>query len=128
MPVYLGAAPVIRVVPGLSVPTGAPTYRWLTAPVGLATRRQLAALGLRPGGTAPVAYLEWRRGRRWAGLYPIHHAVPKRPATPAQRAALAQAMTARRTCPVCGKDAGYVLPTRYRTCIDCHPTNWSTAA
>jgi hypothetical protein len=118
----------IRAVPDLDLPTTPPTYRWGWAPVGLATRRQLASLGLRPGRLSPVAYLEWRHGRRWAALYPIHHAKPKRRATPAQLAALDRAMRARRTCPICGTDTGYVLPTRWGVCIDCHPTNWSTAA
>jgi hypothetical protein len=127
-PTAAGVGRVLRAVPDLVLPADPPTYRWGWAPGGLATRRQLAALGLRPGRTRPAAYLEWRRGDRWAALYPIHLAVPKRPATPAQLAALDKAMTARRTCPVCGTDVGYVLPTRYRACIDCHPTNWSTAA
>lgn len=126
MPTYLGAAPTIRAAPGMSLPTDFPSYRWLAAPVGLATRRQLAALGLRPAQMAPVAQITWRRGARWAGLYPIHLAVPKRTPTARQLAALDLAMAARRTCPACGTDVGYVLPTRFRVCIDCHPTKWST--
>jgi hypothetical protein len=33
---------------------GIPTYPWRWAPEGLATKRQLRALGLRPGGQEPV--------------------------------------------------------------------------
>src|SRR5438270_386847 len=38
------------------------------APAGLATRRQLRAMGKRPGGQDITAVIVWRRGRRWAGL------------------------------------------------------------
>lgn len=80
------------------------------APTGLATRRQLRAMGKRPGGQDLTAVIEWRRGHRWAGLYRIDQAADVRPMTPARRAALARAMTARRTCRTCGLDAGYCLP------------------
>lgn len=121
MAAYLGAAPIIAADPDLAVPTDYPAFRWLCAPVGLGTRRQLAARGLRPGGAQPVARIVWRRGRRWAALYVIHHAVPKRTPTPAQLAALDRAMQARRTCRTCGRDAGYCLPTSWTGCLDCHP-------
>lgn len=87
-----------------------PTYRWGWAPAGLATRRQLAACGLRPGGAEPVACVGWRRGRRVAELYDVATAKPKRAMTPAKWAALAAAMRARRTCRDCATDVGYVLP------------------
>ncbi len=48
--------------PGDDDPDGLPAFRWLCAPVGLGTRRQLAALGLRPGGAEPVARIVWRKG------------------------------------------------------------------
>lgn len=118
---YLGAAPIIRPDPGMTIPEDFPTYRWLYAPAGYATRRQLRVLGLRPGGMEPVARITWRRGERVAYLYPIHLAVPKRPPTPAQLRALARAMTARRTCRACGRDAGYCLPRRWSGCLDCTP-------
>jgi hypothetical protein len=94
-------------------------FKFRLAPAGLATRRQLSACGLRPGGAQPVASLSWRRGRRIAYLYDVTAAVPKRPMTPAKWTALDQAMRARRTCPDCGADAGYVIPTRYGRCVDC---------
>ncbi|MFI7586259.1 RRQRL motif-containing zinc-binding protein [Spongisporangium articulatum] len=90
------------------------------APAGLATRRQLSACGLRPGGARPVAGLSWRRGERWADLYSLAAAKPKRPMTPAKAEALAKAMRARRTCPTCARDAGYVIPTSLGCCLDCH--------
>jgi hypothetical protein len=80
----------------------------------------LAAWGLRPGGAAPVARLVWARGRRWADLYRIDRARAKRAMTPARWAALDAAMTARRTCRTCARDAGYVISTRLGHCLDCH--------
>jgi hypothetical protein len=124
--VYLGAAPIIRPDPDLTVPSDYPSLRWLCAPAGLATRRQLAALGLRPGGAQPVARIVWRRGRRFADLYVIHLAVPKRTATPRQLAALGRAMRARRTCPACQQDAGYCLPRTWTACLNCQ-TNGTAA-
>ncbi|WP_327586397.1 hypothetical protein OHA25_04855 [Nonomuraea sp. NBC_00507] len=104
-------------------PTGAefgiPTYPYRMAPNGLATRRQLAALGLRPGGQDIQAQIIWRRGKRVAYLYAIDQAKPKRAATTAQLVALERAMQARRTCPDCLRDVGYCLPKRYGTCLDC---------
>jgi hypothetical protein len=109
-------------------PTGAtwgiPTYPWRLAPDGMATRRQLRAKGLRPGGQ-PVAAQVMRRSRRRksgcsvAFLYRIDLAKPVQPMTPAKRAALAAAMLARRTCPACQSDAGYVIPTSLGTCVTC---------
>ncbi|HET9655405.1 MAG TPA: RRQRL motif-containing zinc-binding protein [Kineosporiaceae bacterium] len=112
----------------MTLPTDYPAFRWLCAPAGYATRRQLAALGLRPGGMEPVARITWRRGRRIAYLYPIHLAVPKRPATPTQLRALARAMTARRTCRACGRDAGYCLPRSWSSCLDCQESGVDIAA
>ena len=100
---------------------GIPTYPWRMAPPHLATRRQLAAMGLRPGGQQVVAQVLWRR-RRGLGvayLYDTRRALPKRTPTAAQRAALAKALAARRTCPRCGIDRGYVLPRRLGCCLDC---------
>ncbi|MDT0307020.1 RRQRL motif-containing zinc-binding protein [Streptomyces sp. DSM 44917] len=100
-----------------------PTYPWRCAPEGLATRRQLRARGLRPGGHDPVAVLERprRRGRPplVAFLYRIDHAAPVRPMTAARRAALARAMLARRTCPACQRDAGYCIPRSLGCCVPC---------
>ncbi|MEU8468255.1 RRQRL motif-containing zinc-binding protein [Streptomyces sp. NPDC029006] len=101
---------------------GIPTYRWRLAPDGLATRRQLRALGLRPGGQDVVAQLERPRRRRGplvAYLYEVGKAKPVRPMTPAKCAALAKANTARRVCPECGRDAGYVIPAELGMCTPC---------
>ena len=76
---------------------GIPTYHWRTAPPGLATRRQLAAQGLRKGGQPPVAMI--RRGQRlWAHLYAVDVAKPQFTKTPAKLAAVHTAARARRRC------------------------------
>jgi hypothetical protein len=106
-------------------PTGAvhgtPTYPWRMAPDGLATRRQLRAADLSPGGQPVVAQVMWHRHNadRVAYLYRVGLARPKRIPTPAQLRAVALALAARRWCPDCGRDAGYVLPIRYGTCWAC---------
>ncbi|WP_327265276.1 hypothetical protein OG444_30855 [Streptomyces sp. NBC_01232] len=103
--------------------TTLPSYSWRLAPDGLATRRQLRAAGLRPGGQEVVAQVERPRRRRGplvAFLYRIELARPVRPMTPAKAAALAKANTARRTCPTCRRDAGYVIPTLLGMCVACH--------
>ncbi len=71
----------------------APRYRWRCAPAHLRTRRQLAAVGLRPNGQDIAGFLPYRRHGRAcvAYLYDINLAAPKRRATPAQLAALARA-------------------------------------
>jgi hypothetical protein len=106
-------------------PTGArfglPTYPFRMAPDGLATTRQLRAQGLRPGRQPIAAQILWRRGDRKAYLYRLDAAQPKRPATPAQLAALAKAMLVRRTCATCGLVKDYFIPTRYGECLDCTP-------
>ncbi|MFD3946835.1 RRQRL motif-containing zinc-binding protein [Streptomyces sp. NPDC058579] len=118
-------------------PTGAkygiPTYPWRYAPDGYATRRQLRALGLRPGGQ-PVAAQVMRRSRgRKSGvlvghLYRVDLAKPVRPMTSRKWGALALAMLARRTCPQCRTDAGYVIPTSLGTCVPCaYPDEQRTA-
>ncbi|PWJ06809.1 hypothetical protein DKG34_15375 [Streptomyces sp. NWU49] len=99
-----------------------PVYRWRLAPDGLATRRQLRALGLRPGGQDVAAQLERPRRRRGplvAYLYRVDDAKPVRPMTPAKWAALAKANTARRLCPECRRDAGYVIPPSLGMCTPC---------
>ncbi|MFE3659822.1 RRQRL motif-containing zinc-binding protein [Streptomyces sp. NPDC059165] len=99
-----------------------PVFRWRLAPDGYATRRQLRARGLRPGGQDVAAQLERPRRRREplvAYLYLVDLAKPVRPMTPARWAALAKANTARRTCPQCRRDAGYVIPPSLGTCVTC---------
>ncbi|WP_198357126.1 RRQRL motif-containing zinc-binding protein [Streptomyces fildesensis] len=105
-----------------STPGTLPRHVWRCAPDGLATRRQLRALGLRPGGQgvqAEVFRPRYRRGPLVAYLYRIDLAKPVRPMTPAKWAALALANTARRICPDCHRDAGYVIPTSLGCCVTC---------
>lgn len=103
---------------------GIPTWPWRMAPAGLATRRQLAARGLRPGGQPIAAQILWRRygQTRTAYLYPIAAARPRRTATPAQLRAIGAALLARQHCPTCRRHVGYFIPRRYGECLDCHDT------
>ncbi|WP_326590258.1 RRQRL motif-containing zinc-binding protein [Streptomyces sp. NBC_01294] len=101
---------------------GIPTYPWRLAPEGMATRRQLRAEGLRPGGQPIAAQLlrpRFRRGPLVAYLYRIELAKPVRPMTSRKWGALALAMLARRTCPECSTDAGYVIPASLGMCVPC---------
>ncbi|MFJ6794380.1 RRQRL motif-containing zinc-binding protein [Streptomyces sp. NPDC091268] len=101
---------------------GIPTYPWRLAPEGLATRRQLRAQGLRPGGqpiAAQVLRPRFRRGPLVAYLYRLDRAKPVRPMTSRKWGALALAMLARRTCPQCSTDAGYVIPASLGMCVPC---------
>ncbi|GAB4203508.1 MAG: hypothetical protein OHK0022_27710 [Roseiflexaceae bacterium] len=105
-----------------------PTYSWFDQipqehQGSWLTRRQLAELGLRPGGPI-VAQVVWGRGRKekFANLYDKAEAKPKKEATVAQLAALEQAQLKRRTCPGCGVDQGFVLPWRWvpeEHCVVC---------
>ncbi|MFE9360331.1 RRQRL motif-containing zinc-binding protein [Streptomyces olivaceoviridis] len=112
-----------------------PEYRFKQAPKGLATRRQLRAMGLRPGGQEPVAQLTWRSGKRFAWLYRIDLAKPKRTPTLAQEWALDRAMAARQTCPECGRRYFHCLRLRtVGTCEECfdgtpaHPDSYIAPA
>lgn len=102
---------------------GIPTFPWRLAPDGHATRRQLRARGLRPGGQ-PIAAQLMRSNRRRGGvqvayLYRIDRAKRVRPMTSRKWGALALAMLARRTCPTCQLDAGYVIPSSLGMCVAC---------
>lgn len=107
---------------------GLPLLSWGLAPRGvLATRRQLTAMGLRPNGQEPVAYLYFRCRRAlkvvFAELFLISGAAPKRTATPAQHTALAKANLARRICRSCGRDPFYVPPAEWgHRCERCWQT------
>ncbi|GAA2409791.1 hypothetical protein GCM10010433_05660 [Streptomyces pulveraceus] len=108
-----------------------PVYRWRLAPDGYATRRQLRALGLRPGGQDVAAQLERPRRHRGplvAYLYLVDRAKPVRPMTPGRAEALAKAMAARRTCPACRRDAGYCIPRSLGMCVTCHDSAPALAA
>ena len=100
---------------------GIPTWWWRGAPSGYATRRQLRAAGLRPGGQPVAAQILWRGvgGTRVAHLYRLDLARPQRTATPAQRVAIGKALTARRTCRVCGQVRPYYIPLSLGECLDC---------
>ncbi|MER7199797.1 hypothetical protein CG723_24810 [Streptomyces sp. CB01635] len=103
---------------------GIPTYPWKFAPEGLATRRQLRAQGLRPGGQPIAAQLMRTSRRRKTGaavayLYRVDRARPVRPMTSRKWGALAMAMLARRTCPVCRITYSYCLPTSLGMCVTC---------
>jgi hypothetical protein len=108
---------------------GLPLLAWGDAPSGkLATRRQLQAMGLRPNGQEPVAYLYFRyrpaHKRVFAELFLISGAAPKRTATPAQHTALAKANLARRLCRSCGRDPFYVPPAEWgKRCEQCWLTS-----
>ncbi|WP_432112580.1 RRQRL motif-containing zinc-binding protein [Streptomyces sp. YPW6] len=118
-------------------PTGAtyglPTFPRRLAPEGLATRRQLRARGLRPGGQDVAAQVLWHGRRdpitrtrpvRAAYLYRLDLALPVRPMTPGRARAVAAMMRARRTCPLCAVTFPYVIPTSLGCCPGCagHPT------
>ncbi|OEJ53501.1 RRQRL motif-containing zinc-binding protein [Streptomyces agglomeratus] len=107
---------------------GIPSYPWRMAPDGLATRRQLRARGLRPGGQDVAAQVLWYSRRYWrkgtspirvAYLYRLDDAKPVRPMTPAKWAALAKANAAQQICPECRRDAGYRIPTLLGMCVTC---------
>jgi hypothetical protein len=98
---------------------GIPTYPYHWAPAGLLTRRQLRDKGLRPGGQYIAAQILWRRGKRVAYLYREDLAQPKRTATPAQLAAIARALRARRICPTCRIEKSYYIPRSLGECLDC---------
>ncbi|MEU8948916.1 RRQRL motif-containing zinc-binding protein [Streptomyces sp. NPDC048489] len=108
-------------------PTGArygiPTYPWRMAPDGYATRRQLRARGLRPGGQPIAAQVMVTNRRastpRVAYLYREDLALPVRPMTSRKWGALALAMLARRTCPQCQITYSYCLSTRHGICGLC---------
>lgn len=98
---------------------GIPTYPYHWAPEGLLTRRQLRALGLRPGGQQIAAQILWCHGKRVAYLYREDAAKPKRCATPAQLAAIARALRARRICGTCGIEKPYYIRRSTGECNDC---------
>ncbi|WP_331751444.1 RRQRL motif-containing zinc-binding protein [Streptomyces sp. NBC_00715] len=117
-------------------------YDWGTAPEGLATRRQLRAMGLRPAGQTPIV-LRCRKCRNYPErfctrptfLYRIDGALPVRPMTLAQERALDRAMEARQRCPKCCRRYHHVIPLRsLGSCLECHdgtpadPTTYITPA
>ncbi|KPI12061.1 hypothetical protein OK074_2682 [Actinobacteria bacterium OK074] len=108
-----------------------PVFGWNQADRAVyATRRQLAADRLAPGGPV-AAWLVWREGEREAALYLRDQAKPKRVMTWPQIEALGKALAARRFCPNCRRDVGYCLPRRYGRCFGCQSDserNWNVKA
>ena len=105
---------------------GLPTFRWGHAPEGYATRRQLAAMGLRAGGQDVAAQLLRARRRRptqplTAYLYRIDLAKPRRPFTEAKRAAVWTAAHSRKKCDgPCGRKwPELVYVPRFGVCEEC---------
>jgi hypothetical protein len=98
---------------------GTPVFKFKWAPGGLATRRQLRAMRMCPGGHEPYALLVWRGGKRWAWLYRLDLARPSRVPSPAQLNALDKAMAARKTCGQCRQVTDYCIPTSDGRCLDC---------
>lgn len=108
---------------------GTPVFKFKWAPGGLATRRQLRAMRMCPGGQEPYALLVWRGGQRWAWLYRLDLARPSRTASPDQLNALDKAMRARKTCGLCGQVRDYCIPTSDGRCVECiDAAAWTTAA
>jgi hypothetical protein len=100
---------------------GLPTYPYRWAPKIYATRRQLRAQGLRPGGQQPCGQVLWRHWgkRRVAYLYLISLALPVRPMTDAMWRSHARAMVTRMTCEACGIVRPYCMPKSTGVCNDC---------
>ena len=108
---------------------GMPTWPWNLVPDGYATRLQLRARDLRPGGQPVAGQILWYSKRRvpvgrpprlrQASLYLVELALPVRPMTDAMWTAHRAAMKARRTCPACLIEQPYCLPTHLGTCLAC---------
>lgn len=101
-----------------------PCWRWGWAPAGLATRRQIHAVGRGLGrGQDPYGLIVWRRGRRTAALYRLNLTLPSRTKTPALRAAVEAMERGRRTCRRCRTVRSYRMPTSTWTCGPCMSTD-----
>ncbi|MEQ4207929.1 RRQRL motif-containing zinc-binding protein [Actinopolymorpha sp. B9G3] len=116
-----------RQVPGRWI-SGLPAFRYGWAPDGLATRRQVRAKRLCPGGHEPYALLVWRRDRAFAWLYRLDLAQPSRIPTAAQQAALTRAMAARRWCAGCQQHADHCVARSTGLCGDCMAKQTGLAA
>lgn len=106
---------------------GIPTFPWNLAPAGLLTRTQLReGWALQPGTQEPAAQIMWRSNKarrdgfvRVAYLYRRELARPIRPMTEGMWRSHAAMMRARRICPECGRDVGYVIRTSVGMCETC---------
>jgi hypothetical protein len=83
---------------------------------------------LRPAGQPIAGQVCWTSRRysarrqsrtRFAFLYRVDLAAPRREPSVAQLVALAKADAARRTCPSCGQLRPYVIPRSLGECLDC---------
>jgi len=90
------------------------------------TRTQLRAKGLSHTRAEIVGEIQWRSrkarhtgGWRTAYLYDPTTARPVQPMTPGRWRSHAAMMRARRICPQCRRDRGYVIPTSLGTCWPC---------
>jgi len=105
---------------------GLPTWPYRLAPDGYETKEQLRRRGLAPGSQPVAGQLMWcsrkarrKGGIRTANLYRTELARPVGAMTPGRWRSHAAAMLARRTCPECGVDRGYVIPTSLGACVPC---------
>jgi hypothetical protein len=105
---------------------GIPTWPYRLAPEGYETKEQLRRRGLVPGPQPVAGQLMWmsrkarrKGGIRTASLYLADLARPVGAMTPGRWRSHAAAMRARRTCPECRVDRGYVIPTSLGACVPC---------
>lgn len=114
---------------------GLPTFPWALAPSGLLTRTQLReGWRLQPGTQSPAAQIMWRSYKarhagfvRVAYLYRRELSKPIRPMTEGMWRAHAAMMRARRICPECRQDVGYVIRTSVGMCETCELSPNATA-
>jgi hypothetical protein len=83
------------------------------------TKRQLRAAGLRENGHPPVGRIRWPRSGRFANLFDVSKAAPKRPMTPGRWHAVAAMLIARSTCPECREAKDFCIPTSLGMCWPC---------
>jgi len=93
--------------PSIDECPGVPVYRWEGAPEHLKTKAQLKQAGLARQGLKPAGALYYKGG--WLWLYDERQAVPRKPASEAQKAAIAKAreiLHAQTHCSNCGHHTG----------------------
>jgi len=103
---------------------GIPSYPWRWAPEGLATRRQLRSMGLRPAGQQPCGQVlrpsRDKNAPKAAYLYRIDLAAPVREMTPGRWRTHTAMMRVRRTCRTCKEVFPFDLSRKHdRTCWPC---------
>lgn len=99
-------------------------YSWDPWPFGLYTKKQLSAMGFKPGTVAGlIPYSKSADGDGYLRVYTLIDAQPKKPMTEKQKAALEKAhavQDAKRRCPQCGR---YKESMRQTICDDCDYKN-----